>query len=329
MTTAERFRTTMDFGKPDRIPCIEWASWWDKTIDRWRGEGLEQDPRWTGELFSSFGLDRHDQFWISAIGPDCPPPPSHGAPRIRSAEEFRALLPRLYPNRLPDREGLERAAEIRAKGDTILWMTLDGFFWFPRDLLGIEPHLYAFYDEKDLMREINDRLADWMLETVERVSSICVPDFMTFAEDLSYNLGPMISRECFDEFLRPCYERVVPELKKRGIRVIVDSDGDISEAIPWFIDAGIEGVLPLERQAGVDVGALRERFPKFLFIGGFDKMVMPKGEEAMRAEFERLLPAMRKGGFIPSVDHQTPPGVSLENYRIYVSLLLEYCGKAL
>jgi hypothetical protein len=37
---------------------------------------------------------------------------------------------------------------------------------------------------------------------------------------------------------------------------------------------------------------------------------------------------MRQGGFIPSVDHQTPPGVSLENYRIYLGLLREYCEKA-
>jgi uroporphyrinogen-III decarboxylase len=57
-------------------------------------------------------------------------------------------------------------------------------------------------------------------------------------------------------------------------------------------------------------------------------MVMSKGEREMRAEFERLLPAMRSGGYIPSVDHQTPPGVSLANYRIYVKLLKEYCARA-
>ena len=59
-------------------------------------------------------------------------------------------------------------------------------------------------------------------------------------------------------------------------------------------------------------------------VGHFDKMVMNKGEAAMRAEFERLLPLMRTGGFIPSVDHQTPPGVSLDEYRIYLGLLGEY-----
>jgi uroporphyrinogen-III decarboxylase len=59
-------------------------------------------------------------------------------------------------------------------------------------------------------------------------------------------------------------------------------------------------------------------------IGHYDKMVMTKGEAAIRQEFERLLPLMRSGGFLPSVDHQTPPGVSLEQYRTYLKLFKEY-----
>ena len=90
--------------------------------------------------------------------------------------------------------------------------------------------------------------------------------------------------------------------------------------------AGIEGVLPLERQAGVDVVALRELYPKFIFIGAFDKMTMRRGVDDMRAEFERLLPVMKTGGFIPSVDHQTPPDVDIDTYRLYVSILKEYAA---
>jgi hypothetical protein len=44
----------------------------------------------------------------------------------------------------------------------------------------------------------------------------------------------------------------------------------------------------------------------------------------MRKEFERLYPSMLTGKFIPSVDHQTPPDVSLDTYKIYVKLLKEY-----
>lgn len=53
-------------------------------------------------------------------------------------------------------------------------------------------------------------------------------------------------------------------------------------------------------------------------------MTMSRGYDAMKAEFDRLLPAMKKGGFIPSVDHQTPPGVSFDQYKDYLQLLDEY-----
>jgi hypothetical protein len=91
---------------------------------------------------------------------------------------------------------------------------------------------------------------------------------------------------------------------------------------------GIQGVLPLERQAGVDGMEVRKRYPEIRLIGHFNKMVMDDGEAAMRNEFERLMPLMRAGGFIPSVDHQTPPHVSLEQYRVYRRLLGEYACAA-
>ena len=99
-------------------------------------------------------------------------------------------------------------------------------------------------------------------------------------------------------------------------------------AVDLLRRAGIEGVLPLERQAGVDVAALREAHPDFLFLGAFNKMTMRVGEDAMRGEFERLLPVMKTGGFIPSVDHQTPPDCPLARYRVYVAMLEEYAVRA-
>jgi hypothetical protein len=144
---------------------------------------------------------------------------------------------------------------------------------------------------------------------------------------MSYNHGPMLSPELFERFLAPSYRRTVPRLAERGVRVFVDSDGDVSAMVPWLEAVGAEGVLPLERQAGVDAGRLRAAHPGLRMLGHYDKMVMSRGEAAMRAEFERLLPAMRTGGFVPSVDHQTPPGVSLEAYRAYVRLLGEYARR--
>jgi hypothetical protein len=317
----------MNFEKADRLPTIEWAGWWDLTLERWREEGLPAHLTDPGEIREYLGLDCYRQYGIHHRAQSCPAAKYHGGPLIATEKDYEEFKVHLFPEEVFHEDIVRDWGRRQAEGEMVVWITLEGFFWFPRTLLGIEPHMYAFFDKPELMHRINADLAEFHLRALDQFCGICTPQFMTFAEDMSYNNGPMLSRSCFEEFIAPYYRKVVPALEERGILPIVDSDGDVSMAIPWFEDVGVAGILPLERMAGVDVAKMRENHPRFRMIGAFDKMVMKHGEEAMRKEFERLLPTMRTGGFIPSVDHQTPPDVSLENYRVYVRLLKEYCGK--
>ena len=328
MRARERFRAVMNFEPFDRLPLVEWASWWTKTIERWHGEGLPETVTDRYAIYEYLGLDVYKQDWFAACGPECPEPQSHGAGIITCAEDYERIRPYLYPVDPVDTERWEMWAAEQRQGDVVLWFTLDGFFWFPRKLLGIQRHLYAFYDQPELIHRINSDLAGWLALVIEQVCSFCTPDFMTFAEDMSYNKGSMLSEKQFTEFIRPYYDRVIPELSRRGIITIIDSDGDIAQPAYWFESAGLDGILPLERQAGVDIASLRSHHPGMRFIGHFDKMTMDKGEDAMRAEFERLLPTAARGGFLISCDHQTPPGVSFDDYLLYLSLFREYAAEA-
>ena len=326
LTVRERFHHVMAGRLPEGgPPVIEWAPWWDQTIRRWEGEGLPAGldqyaiRRW-------FGLDMTYQHWFrgfregaTAVGPGV---------WIRNEADYDALRPYLYPDPVVFEEAVwaQYAAE-QERGEAIIWITLEGFFWWPRVLFGIAPHLYAFYDQPRLMHRINQDLVAYMKRCVDSFCQVCVPDFMTFAEDMSYNHGPMIGRELFDEFMAPYYREIVPVLESYGILPFIDSDGQIEPLIPQFQAVGLRGILPLERMAGVDVNRIRRNHPDWCMIGGFDKTVMHQGEACLRAEFERLMPVVRTGCFIPSVDHQTPPGVSLEDYRLYLRLLREYMAR--
>jgi hypothetical protein len=325
MTPSERFRAVMRGEPVDRLPMVEWAPWWDQTIDRWVSEGLPEGLS-RFELQEHFGLDPVHNLRTMPLGPDCPAPPRHGAPRMPDPTQYDELREHLYPPNDARFEALEQRLSTRDREDFVLWMVVDGFFWFPRRLFGIEEHFYAFFDYPDLMHRMNADLAEHSIGLLRRVGEITAPDFVTFAEDMSYNHGPMLSEEMFDEFLDPHYRKVVPVIEQIGSTPVCDSDGDVTEMIPWLKRVGVEGVLPLERQAGVDGMVLREAHPEFILIGHYDKMVMDRGEDAIREEFERLLPLMRSGRFVPSVDHQTPPGVSLEEYRTYLQLYAEYAG---
>ena len=330
MTPRDRFREILNFQMPDdRLPMVEWAAWWDKTIDRWRNEGLPNGMT-LEESQKYFDLDVMMLISANPRSAQCPSPAGHGAPIITDEPSYEQIRPYLYTDECIGRMRKQalQFKEKHDKGDVILRLWLDGFFWFPRTLLGIENHLYAFYDQPGLMHRINRDLAEFNLRAINELCDILIPDMVGFAEDMSYNHGPMLSYELFREFLLPYYRKVVPGIKKYGSKVFVDTDGNVTDMIPWLQEAGIEGVYPLERQAGVDLVQIRKDYPDFLMMGGYDKMVMSKGKTEMKAEFERLLPVMKSGGYIPSVDHQTPPEVSLENYRIYIELFREYSRKA-
>jgi len=324
MTNRERLQRVLNFQIVDRLPTFEWATWWDKTVNRWHVEGVPEDA----ELFSYFGLDDIRQFWLPQFAPGCPDPKTYGGEILSSEEDYERLKGFLYNLDTVKNisQTLRQIKPLHDRGDFPVWITFEGFFWFPRTLFGIENHLYSFYDKPELYHRICRDLVNWQLRMLDEFCEILTPDFMTFAEDMSYNHGPMLSKALFDEFIKPYYQMIVPELKRRGIKVIVDSDGNVIDMVPWLREGGIEGILPLERQAGTDIGAIRRQFPDFLMIGGFDKLVIKNGEAAVRAEFERILPVMKSGGYIPGVDHQTPPEVSVENYKIYLKIFKKYCS---
>ena len=329
MTSQERMKAFFEKGPSDSLPCIEWAHWWGLTLDRWETEGLDKklSPK---ELKKSFELDFDHQIWFrNGLGGNIPKVKEHGY--ISNEADYDKILPFLYNKQdiINMKRQFEEIHKNYEQNGDIFWFTLSGFFWFPRELFGIEDHLYSFYDCPELYHRICRDMTEYYLFIIDEMTKYTTPLFMTFAEDMSYNLGPMLSKDTFSEFIEPYYKKIIPALKQKGIKVIVDSDGDIAKMIPWFIESGVEGILPLERQAGVDVDKLTVEYPDFFFIGGFDKMVMKHGEEAMQREFERIYPAMRRKNYLPSVDHQTPPDVSLENYHIYLNLLKKYCLKAM
>jgi uroporphyrinogen-III decarboxylase len=298
--------------------------WWDQTIARWKQEGLPEGLETVFDIAAYFGLDPYQQFWFSTTDPTIDAVQHHVEGIVAHMDDYRRVRPNLFPDHSAAIESMRPWGRRQADGEAVVWATLEGFFWFPRTLMGFTKISLAFYDQPELLHQINQDLTDFNLQILEHVERVCQPTFATIAEDMSYNNGPMISEQHFDEFVAPYYRQIVPRLKEMGAKILVDTDGDVTRMVPWLMREGLDGALPLERQAGVDGMTLRRQFPELCMVGHFNKMVMNQGEDAVRAEFERLVPLMRSGGFIPSVDHQTPPGVSLDEYRAYVRLLEEY-----
>ncbi len=302
--------------------------WWDETIAQWKRQGLPGELESVFDIAEYFGLDPYQQFWFSTTDPTIEAVQHHVEGIVSNMDDYLKVRPNLFPDHGESIASMQPWARRQADGEAVVWITIEGFFWFPRTLMGFTKISYAFYDQPELIHQINQDLTDFNLQILDQVEKTCVPTFVTIAEDMSYNHGPMISEEHFDEFIAPYYRQIIPRLQQWNAPAIVDTDGDVTRMVPWLLREGIQGVLPLERQASVDGMAIRREFPEFCMVGHFNKMVMDHGEQAIRDEFERLMPLMQSGGFIPSVDHQTPPNVTIDQYRLYRRLLDEYTTSA-
>ena len=72
----------------------------------------------------------------------------------------------------------------------------------------------------------------------------------------------------------------------------------------------------------MDVRVVRKNFPDLVIWGGIDKMALFTNEESIRREVSERVPTMlERGGYIPAIDHNVPPDVSLSNFEKFLEIL--------
>jgi len=237
---------------------------------------------------------------------------------------FNPADPRRYPLNWSD-----ELIEDYKMSDYPIRIRVPGFFGFGRQLMGLVNWLLTFYKDPDLVKDMEEFWANFLIETlkdaVETLKSEI--DCVTIWEDMAYKNGPLMSPKQFREFMLPSYKKLTSFLRKNGIDVIlVDTDGDARLLIPLLLEGGVNGIYPLEVQAGMDAVALRKEYGKrLLLIGNIDKRAIAKGKEAIEREIKSKLPYLKEeGGYIPSLDHEVPPDVPYQNYMYYLEFISKF-----
>lgn len=246
---------------------------------------------------------------------------------VENQADFDALKKRYIASDLTRRE--EYWQELRLDGwknrrhPLILGenCTTLGFYWRMREWMGTEALSFAFYDEPELIHDMCSFIADYTIELVRPTLEKIAPDYVMINEDMSMKSGPLLAPATYKEFIYPEMRRLVDFLKANGVKyVFVDTDGNSEPLIPLLMDAGVDGLWPIER-ASVDQDPLflRRKYGKALRLtGAVDKRELAKDKKAISAHLRTFIPLIEEGGFIPTVDHTVPPDVSLENFRYYI-----------
>ena len=328
MNNRTRFLNTLRFLPVDHPPLTaggEWAT----TRRRWESEGL---PR-GADLNDYFSLE---PLPIRPVAVDtllCPPfkeriiegtgefvvkinargvkernfkhgnsMPEHLEYPIKGPADLAWLRERLNPD-VPDRVSTAWLDDARRMQDagTVVFCNGGMYFGFLNEHMGTQPLLYAYFDSPDFIHAVNDLLCTCCERAFETVLPHFRLDTIGLHEDMGYKNGPLISPAMFREFMMPYYRRALrlPDAHRIDIRWM-DSDGDIRQLIPLWLECGVNCFAPMEVAAGMDVVAIRKEYGRqALMIGGFDKRILAAGKPEIKRELERLRPVIEEGGYVP------------------------------
>ena len=351
LTNRERFLRLMRGEPVDRAPFFPCFGPWPQTLERWRREGLPREANWR-EIASFDGSLRHklpvNAYWCPSFerqvletdGETQVVVDERGIVKrerdggwsieflshpVRDRSDWEQLKDRLNPT-TPERfppswDGF--CQEHRQRTDPAYAGDLScGFFGGPREMLGFERLLYMFYDDAALLCEILDTLCDLWVQLFTRALEDAPIDFFFVWEDMSFKTGPLIGPDLFRRFLLPRYKRLTRALRLAGVDVImVDSDGDVRQLIPLWLEGGVTCLFPWETQMGLDIVEIRRQYPRLQMIGGINKHSLALGREAIDAELAKIPFMLTQGRYLPAIDHFCPPDVSWDNYRYFCEKL--------
>ncbi|OGV65143.1 MAG: hypothetical protein A3K19_15865 [Lentisphaerae bacterium RIFOXYB12_FULL_65_16] len=183
--------------------------------------------------------------------------------------------------------------------------------------------------DPDFARVLADKMADHLIgiarEQIRRWSLYDTGVFIN--DDMAYNDGPMFSPESFEKVFLPAYRRMVREYKAAGAKwVLFHSDGNIMPVLDMLVDAGIDGINPIERRAGMDPMAIRRRWPHLILIGGVcNTDILLNGPVArIEAHVRELIDLGRHGGLVIGTHSINPAEIPPAHFEAYHRTCMTY-----
>jgi len=366
MTPRESFRRVVRFQPADYVLNFEFGPMNRRMLDQWRVEGMPEDVEFN-EYFGIHPIEEYihirydpipgvpdqgviaeDEKWVvkrDSWGREVQRPKgedmAEGARHIRRPgitcradwerirDQFRADEPLRYPDHWDTNTWQEMVARWRDRTHPVI-LRGPSMVGDVKEVMGFENFCIMLHEDRALVEEIMETRTELALGILGRAFDEVDFDALHFMEDIAFNSGPILSPAMFEELAVPRYRRLADFYRSMGGEIVsVDSDGDVSELIPGWLEGGINHIWPLEVHAGMDVVALRRRYGHaFSMRGGVDKFALLRGKDAIDRELERVAPVVQDGGYIPHLDHQIPAGVTFESFCYYMERKKELLGLA-
>ena len=186
---------------------------------------------------------------------------------------------------------------------------------------GLEHFSYLWADDRDLILR-------WMraLErgTYNYIDAYAHRDNCSIAmiySDVAYKQRLMFSKEMMHELgFFEDVERICADCHAKGLKVIFHSDGYVMDILPELVAAGIDGLNPIEKAAGMDIYEIRRMYPELILVGGVDVThLLPFGTpDEVRRETRRIIKETgSEGRLLIGSSTEMENNVPLANYLAF------------
>ena len=206
-------------------------------------------------------------------------------------------------------------AYLKAAGEyTVGWV--NGFFsgghYFFCDY---QDFLADLLLEPELVERILARLGDWNLRAARHMLDAGV-DCVGFCDDLGSSTSLLISPVLYRRFFLPWHAALADTVHGAGGVLHMHSHGNINAILDEVVEAGIDMLNPLDRTDGMDLAAIRERYPRLTLVGGgIDKFLYDRPLDEIAAGLRRSVDACgRQGRFLFMDPGGIPEDIDTERY---------------
>ncbi len=193
------------------------------------------------------------------------------------------------------------------------------FFHDLMGLFGMEEYFVRMHTHPQVVQAATDRICGFYYEANARFFEAAggEVDAFFFGNDFGTQLDLLVGPEQFDAFILPWVGRFTALGHRFDHAVILHSCGAIYRLIERLLEAGVDGLHPLQARAvGMDAETLSKKFNgRVCFIGGVDTQeLLVRGTPGdIRAEVRRLRPLLGPRWIISPSHEALLPNVPPEN----------------
>ncbi len=168
---------------------------------------------------------------------------------------------------------------------------------------GLDYFSYLLADDEELALEMIDKAVKCSYAFLDALPVDYAPIAALDSEDIAFKSGTIFSHDFLRSHLFPSLKKIVEKLNNRGVPVLFHSDGDLRMVLDDIVECGFTGIHPIEVLASMDIGEIREKYPKLVMCGGVDcSQLLPYGtpEEVYDTACENIRKSKNYGYFMGS-----------------------------